>query len=418
MIYAFESSICLLLFWLFYILFLSGDTHHGRNRLFLLLSVTTSSLIPLMHFSYTTGGHFLSSGGLTGLLLPEALISSSGLSGRSLAGPALILPVTYITGAAVSATFFLAISLRLLWMIIRRGNNEKVVLCDSKRRLCYSAFGHVFISRSVLSDDAERMIAHEKEHVSRLHHFDLMLTGLVCIIQWFNPAAYLLRRSLQTIHEYEADKECINNGEEVASYQQLLVSAVLNTRLTILSNTFSNTSLLKNRIIMMTKKKTAKSASLKMILALPLALIMLFLFSCKERGAVQKEPAPPVLTESETIVYDTVSAGSPSDVFTSAEVMPLFQNDPTGTALMQWIAANVSYPDEAKANGIQGKVLIRFIIDEEGNVTNRAIVGSADPLLDKAAFEVMKKCPKWSVGLQGGKPVSVSYVIPINFRLK
>ena len=111
-------------------------------------------------------------------------------------------------------------------------------------------------------------------------------------------------------------------------------------------------------------------------------------------------------------------AQAPDEVYTTADVMPVFQDDTTHHALMQWVISNMAYPDEAKKNGIQGRVIVKFVIDENGNVTDPEIAQGADSLLDKAALDLISKCPQWSPGLIDGKPVKVSFSLPINFALQ
>ena len=168
----------------------------------------------------------------------------------------------------------------------------------------------------------------------------------------------------------------------------------------------------------MTKKRTGSSASLKLIIAMPLVFVLLLAFSCQNQGGDQKSASAVAEGNVIEVVYDTISIGPASDVLSVADVMPQFMDDPTSAALINWIYTNVEYPDEAKQKGIQGRVMVRFVIDEKGNVTDPVIVKSADPLLDKAAFEVISKCPAWSPGQQGGEPVKVSFVVPINFALQ
>ena len=160
---------------------------------------------------------------------------------------------------------------------------------------------------------------------------------------------------------------------------------------------------------MMTKKRTGSSASLKLFIALPLVLILLLAFSCKNRTTA-KEAAP--AEEAGQM------AQAPDEVYTTADVMPVFQDDTTHHALMQWVISNMAYPDEAKKNGIQGRVIVKFVIDENGNVTDPEIAQGADSLLDKAALDLISKCPQWSPGLIDGKPVKVSFSLPINFALQ
>ncbi|HUW93177.1 MAG TPA: TonB family protein [Bacteroidales bacterium] len=415
--YALESSICLMLFWIFYAVFLRADTRHTRNRAYLLMSVVLAVLIPLLNFRLRTGSPILPPEGLAGLLLPEAHITGSGTGAGLLADPAALITLVYITGAAVSGALFLTVGLRLLWMIAVSGNQGKIIRYEDDRPVCYSAFGYIFISSSIPAPDAERMIAHERNHLSRLHHIDLCITGLVNILQWFNPAAYLLRRSLMAVHEYEADSECINLGEEVTSYQQLLVSAVLNTRLSLISNTFSKSSLLKNRIIMMTKKKNGSTASLKLIMAIPLAALMIFAFSCKQTESQKIDSSgPEPVIEKSGLVYDTSGTSTDKNVFMVVEEMPTF---PGGdSALLSYVYKNIKYPEDAKSKGIEGRVILRFVVDKLGNVTDIVVVRSVDPLLDQAAYEVLKNCPQWNPGKQGGLPVDVYYSIPIQFALR
>jgi TonB family protein len=413
LVYAFESSICLLCLWLFYAVFLSGDTHHSRNRFYLLMSSVISVLIPMMSFSLRSGSPFLPPEGLARLFLPETRITALGTQAGPLADFSFLFALLYIGGAAIAAILFLFASVRLLWLILAKQNDEKIILFDSEKHICYSAFGYIFISRGIHPEDAERMIAHERNHISRMHHFDLLLAGVINIIQWFNPASYLLRQSLQTIHEYQADSECISRGEEIASYQKLLVSAVLSTRLAILSNPFSNTSLLKNRFIMMTKKKSGSISSLKILLAVPLVSFLLFTFSCNESGKelAAPEPVDPSIGSFDSLLND--------NVFNVPAEMPVFGTElaKSNENLFKWIGENIIYPEAAKVGGITGKVIIGFIVDENGNVIKPNIIKSADPVLDQAALEMMAKFPKWQPGMYEGKPVKVKMALPITFAL-
>jgi TonB family protein len=417
LVYAVESSICLALLWGFHEIALKRDTRHRRNRYYLTGSMLFSMIIPLITIKINVADTFLSHRDIAAILLPEVHVLAPGTTTASqeMAG---IWSLIYLTGVIITAAGLIAAAAGLVKMAMTGSRQGRVIYCDTPRHVCYSAFGYIFISKSVADDDAVRMINHERNHITRLHHVDLIIAGLVEVIQWFNPAAHLLRRSLQAIHEYDADSSCLAGGEEPLSYQQLLLSSALSTHTRLMSNSFSNNSLLKNRIKMMTKKKSGRLTSLKMLLALPLAFTLVFLFSCRERGTAQKETGKETVTKTETVVYDTVSPSSNDKIYSKADVMPQFQNDSTGTALMHWLAANIKYPDEAKQKGIQGKVMVRFVIDEEGNVTDPVIVKSADPLLDQAAYDVINKCPKWSAGLSGGKPVKVYFTVPIIFNLQ
>ncbi len=87
-------------------------------------------------------------------------------------------------------------------------------------------------------------------------------------------------------------------------------------------------------------------------------------------------------------------------------------------ALYKYISDHVDYPMIARENGVQGKVLVKFIVDEQGNATNAEIIRSVDMNLDKEALRVIKTLPKFKPGRQHGKAVKVYFVAPINFVLQ
>ena len=106
----------------------------------------------------------------------------------------------------------------------------------------------------------------------------------------------------------------------------------------------------------------------------------------------------------------------PDTIYTQVEQIPQF---PGGDqALLQFLAKNVKYPPEASEHGIQGKVVLRFVVEPDGSITDIKVEKSVDPLLDKEAIRVVKKMPKWIPGRQNGQPVRVYYSLPIGFRLQ
>ncbi|KOH45052.1 energy transducer TonB [Sunxiuqinia dokdonensis] len=103
-------------------------------------------------------------------------------------------------------------------------------------------------------------------------------------------------------------------------------------------------------------------------------------------------------------------------VFFIVEDMPEF---PGGElALRKFIANSIKYPVIAQENGIQGKVYVNFVVDTDGSITNARIARGVDNSLDKEALRVVNTLPKWKPGQQRGKPVKVSYTVPINFVLQ
>ena len=121
----------------------------------------------------------------------------------------------------------------------------------------------------------------------------------------------------------------------------------------------------------------------------------------KAKEVIATEPVKP--KEEENKVFDVV------------EQMPSF---PGGqAALMNYLNSNIKYPVIAEENGIQGRVVVQFVVGKDGSISNVHVVKSVDPSLDKEAVRVVKNMPKWIPGKQNGQSVTVRYTLPVTFRL-
>ena len=104
------------------------------------------------------------------------------------------------------------------------------------------------------------------------------------------------------------------------------------------------------------------------------------------------------------------------EIFVVVEDMP---EPPGGIAeLMKFLGKNIKYPTIAQENGIQGRVVVEFVVNKDGTIVDPRVVRGVDPSLDKEAIRVIMSMPKWKPGKQGGKPVRVKYTVPVTFRLK
>ena len=104
------------------------------------------------------------------------------------------------------------------------------------------------------------------------------------------------------------------------------------------------------------------------------------------------------------------------EIFTVVEEMPSF---PGGMGeCMKFLAKNIKYPTVAQENGVQGRVIVQFVINRDGSIVDAKVVRGVDPYLDKEALRVIKMMPKWSPGKQRGKEVRVKYTLPVMFRLQ
>lgn len=102
-------------------------------------------------------------------------------------------------------------------------------------------------------------------------------------------------------------------------------------------------------------------------------------------------------------------------VFRVVEEMPEF---PGGMGeCLKFLGKNIKYPVEAQKAGVQGKVIVQFVVEKDGNIANPKVVRSIDPDLDGEAIRVISIMPKWKPGMQKGQPVRVKYTVPVTFRL-
>ena len=122
-------------------------------------------------------------------------------------------------------------------------------------------------------------------------------------------------------------------------------------------------------------------------------------------GPVMAGPPAPVQEESDE-----------GEIFEVVEQNPQF---PGGDqALMAWLTKNLKYPSVAQENGIQGRVMVSFVVNKDGSIVDPKIIRSVDPSLDKEAIRVVSAMPKWTPGRQRGKTVRVKYSLPVTFRLQ
>lgn len=127
------------------------------------------------------------------------------------------------------------------------------------------------------------------------------------------------------------------------------------------------------------------------------------------------EEAGEVLKAKE-VIAEPAPKPAEEQIFDVAEVQPEFPGG--AAALMKWLSSNITYPAVAQENGISGKVIVGFVVERDGSVSNVRVVRGVDSSLDKEAVSVVKRMPKWMPGKQNGAPVRVKYNVPVIFKLQ
>ena len=547
LVYIIKSAVCLAVFYLFYKLLMSRETFHRFNRFALLGLLVLAAVLPLARISleqpaadtvYPT------------VVLEEVLASAAVAAPETDEAPGL-LEQGIAAALLVYVAGILFFAIRNVWVfrkirgITRRGKKEKLtnylpecttkaVLSVTEEELApFSWMNHIVISRRDLQENGTEILRHELAHVRNRHSIDLLIADCCILLQWFNPAAWLLKAELQNTHEFEADETVIREGVDIRQYQMLLIKKAVGSRLYSIANSF-NHSKLKKRITMMLKKRSNPWARAKYFYVLPVAAVAVAAFARPEisavsdeissvkvsdfpaiqetnrpeisvvpsenkvrvEGTVVDENGKPVISAT-IIIFNTtngtlsdengkfileapkgsvlvvsyigmkttsvtvspaegdavvklkvvlqtedtqtgeiVVSGSQSpsytpvqktetaptvrsndgEVFTVVEAMPEY---PGGMGeFMKFIAQHIQYPADALQAKLQGRVIARFVVREDGSVSDIEILRSISPSLDAEAIRVLKLMPKWKPGTQRGKAVAVKYTVPVTFRLE
>jgi len=277
-----KVAVYLMAFHLVYLLLLSRDTAYGRNRAFILISMASAIIFPLITFQTVKPLDIQ----FFGKLLSDVFVTANpeGVSntriGLSAAGALRIIYTGYILGVVVFMFKLLIDLLNLLFLIYRgRKAGSRIIRFHGFNTAGFSAMGYIFINTRLNPEEACEIIKHEQNHLRQNHFIDIIFVEIVKAFQWFNPIIYLINTSLRAIHEFQADQDCLNSGVPVTNYQSLLLSQVFKTRAFNLTNSFSNPSLIKRRMIMMTKKRTSAIAAIKLLLVIPVTILVFLAIS-------------------------------------------------------------------------------------------------------------------------------------------
>lgn len=315
--YILISTTCLSISYLAYRLFLRKYTNFSYLRLFLIWSLITSLILPLLSVSidYTS---LFGKEKMTTISLPAiseknmAIIADPAEDGFFSAYSDLFLKL-YL---AISSLLILRILIQLVRMLFlylvsnRRRNGRNMVLYSGYIKSPSSFFRLIFIPDNLFdNEEGENIITHESIHASQYHSFDNLLIELVAAVMWFNPLVWMMKGSLHLVHEYLADEGALSTGIDRLRYQALLINQVTEERLICLSSSF-NHSLIKKRMIMMTKIKNNRQNKLKILTLIPLSAV-LFLMVALLNGLFPQDvqaaiPAPEAFNQ-----FDPLSSEEP-----------------------------------------------------------------------------------------------------------
>ena len=321
-IYVIRWAICLTLLYSIFRLVLSRETLHSFNRLVMLTIMALSMLLPICQMEFF-GGNRIANGvnrfetviadsvdnarispvstvdhntplDIRGAGVLPANVRDEGVSPANIAKgtPAptnywwiRILVFIYVGGLLVCWLRYMVAFASLLLLIIRgkRMSNPDipsdihVIACRGIKSPC-SWMHWIIVNPDDINDTMRPVLIHEMAHVRLRHSWDMLLCELTARTLWFLPFAWMLRRDMKAIHEYQADRHVLRSGVDDESYQILLIHKAVGGQLSPVACSF-NQSAVKKRLVMMCRRPSRRIAMLKAIYLLPLILFALIAFA-------------------------------------------------------------------------------------------------------------------------------------------
>ncbi len=441
-IYILKSSVCLVLFYLFFRLLLSKETFHRFNRMALLGVLFFSLLIPCIEVTTRHQVEVQQAVLSIEQLLLMAELEATPANVGAVQETSAISWVQIVLLVYLAGILFLACrniySLICLFRLIHSGKHEKLekgvtLVVHNQEIAPFSWMNYIVISRKDLEENGREILIHEMAHIHHRHSVDLLVADICIFFQWFNPGAWLLKQELQNVHEYEADETVINEGVNAKEYQLLLIKKAVGTRLYSMANSF-NHSKLKKRITMMLKEKSNPWARLKYLYVLPLAAIAVTAFARPEISEKMEEISAVKVNDlaeivQEKVLQDTVKVSKDEKkddlvvsgvkskeeeeivIFEVVEQMPEY---PGGmSALQKYLSEKIAgSPIKGKAGG---RVMVGFTVAETGKIKDVRVLQSDEASLNQEAERIVSEMPDWIPGKQRGRPVPVKYTVPIRF---
>ena len=441
-IYILKSSVCLVLFYLFFRLLLSKETFHRFNRMALLGVLFFSLLIPCIEVTTRHQVEVQQAVLSIEQLLLMAELETTPANVGAVQETSAISWVQIVLLVYWAGILFLACrniySLICLFRLVHSGKHEKLekgvtLVVHNQEIVPFSWMKYIVISRKDLEENGREILIHEMAHIHHRHSVDLLVADICIFFQWFNPGAWLLKQELQNVHEYEADETVINEGVNAKEYQLLLIKKAVGTRLYSMANSF-NHSKLKKRITMMLKEKSNPWARLKYLYVLPLAAIAVTAFARPEISEKMEEISAVKVNDlaeivQEKVLQDTVKVSKDEKkddlvvsgvkskeeeeivIFEVVEQMPEY---PGGmSALQKYLSEKIAgSPMKGKAGG---RVMVGFTVAETGKIKDVRVLQSDEASLNQEAERIVSEMPDWIPGKQRGRPVPVKYTVPIRF---
>ncbi len=438
-IYLLQVSLTWGLLYVFYLIFLGKETFFKTNRFYLLGALLVGLILP---FAQAMMQH--AEVGVQVVQLPILTITNldPALSPNEVNQEEFDimfwLSIVYWVGFGVMALRFLRDLVGIAWLVrgSRKEQNDDFTTIHIERDMApFSFFNYLFVFDKDRFSEEEwhQVLLHEKTHMDQLHSLDILFTEVLKIIFWWNPLTYLFQRALREVHEYEAD-HAVKKQENIKQYGLLLMKQSLSGNQVAVANSFIN-SQLKKRIVMMTKKRSNSLAKIKYAWSLPL-LLMLFFISFGNRVLAQTTPK---IAEE---FMDTIFVFNPDTYEEKMEIVKSLYYENNGLSkiavlkgcetagdldaqkscsdskLLNKLYSVIEYPEAARLAGMDGKVVVKILIDGNGQQSFEILKDSGFGMGAEVVRALHAADFKWSPAELDGKEVNVEFILPVLFKIE
>lgn len=420
-------------FFLVYELLLRKETFFNWNRMYLIASSILSIVLPFIKlelFSRVIPEEYI-------IKLPTIIIGENQkkiLGAEHFTASPLIGEFSFSLNSIwyVGMVFFTIILLYKFYKLVKLTQNNSFIkkkgytiatLKNSED--AFSFFNTIFIGDQLKKEHVESILKHERVHVNEKHTIDLLWFELLRIVFWFNPLVYLYQNRITEIHEFIADKYASKYQQ---NYYQSLLSHAFNVAKFSIVNQFYSSSLIKKRIIMLTKEKSNSTLKIKYVIALPLIMAMLIIASCGEtydkadKDLIEQKAASIELKEAPDYTEQTEVSFK---ILDEAPIFPGCEDKETLEELKKCFTQSISAhvvqnfnTKLAKELNLTGKqrILVAFKVNTQGHVEDVKVTAAHEKLI-KEAERVISTLPQLTPARHQGKNVTVPYSLPIIFAV-
>ncbi len=434
--YTLVTGMLLAIMYIVYRWLIAREKQPALNRIIILGCFTLAATLPLLDLASQSnlyGGHIVA-----GQLTVTGIDVNNNSPTFSLSNVLInTFMYIYLAGAFLIFSSMMAGQIKILW-IINHGQKIKhagyiLVLTDQRVTIPFSWHRYIVMNRDDYNSKAcASILAHELTHVARRHSIDLIIANIFCVAIWYNPAVWCMAAELRSTHEYEADQNVLNQGYAPRDYQLTLIKKAVGKSFPVLANSLNHSNL-KKRITMMQKSNSTKSRRARVLALIPAAALGLAVINTPlvsnalERLSDSRMEILSNHKDSENLSLNNLQenfgnmmsdSNMPDDnnVVKAAEKMPQF---PGGEiAMMEFLRDHIQFP-ESEMNRAEGRyrVVVTFVVKATGKIGDISIVRSEGEAFDNEAKRVVSLFPDFIPGTVDGKPVSVTYTLPVVFAV-